>query len=310
MPYRLPSLNGLRAFEAAARHLSFSKAADELNVTPAALSYQIRTLEEHLGIKLFRRLHRAVVLTEAGNLTFPGIRDAFGRMDDTMARLRRANETMTLHVTVGPAFANKWLAPRFYRFIERHPEIDTRVIAEFSNVDLNHEPIDVALRFGLGDETGVHMEKLLDESLVPMCSPALLTSGPPLRSPEDLRHHTLIHDDSMVGLYDDPPTWATWLEHAKVSGIDSDRGPRFNHADHAIETALEGAGVVLARQVLAAADIRTGRLVVPFDLSLPAGAAFWFACREGEIDRPTIAPFRTWLLDEIARDRGESRLPD
>lgn len=306
MTYNLPSLNGLRAFEAAARHLSFSKAAAELNVTPAALSYQIRTLEEYLGIKLFRRLHRAVVLTDAGQLCFPGVRTGFENFDEAMSRLRRAAATPTLQVAIGPAFAAKWLAPRLYRFLERHPDIDTRIIAGFSQTDLNREPIDVALRYGTGNYPGMYVEKLLDESFIPMCSPQLCAGTPPLDTPDDLRHHTLIHDDAMAGLYDDPPTWATWLAKAGAEGVDSDRGPRFNNTNHALDTAIEGAGVVLARRVLANGDLQSGKLVAPFDLIIDAGAAFWFVCREGEDDQPEIAAFRAWLFDEIARDRAES----
>lgn len=307
MPYRLPPLNGLRAFEAAARHLSFSKAADELNVTPAALSYQIRTLEEFLGIKLFRRLNRAVVLTDAGQQCFPGVRTGFEKMDEAMARLRRAAMSPTLQVTIGPAFASKWLAPRLYRFLEANPDIDTRIIAAFSRTDLNREPIDVALRFGLGDYPGMFVEKLMEESVAPMCTPNLLAAGPPLETPADLRHHTLIHDDAMVGLYDDPPTWEKWLSLAGVTGVDSSRGPRFNNTNHALDTAIEGAGVVLARKILARADLRSGKLVAPFEPVLDAGAAFWFVCRDGEEQRPEIAVFRDWLLREIETEESEER---
>ncbi len=300
MPDRLPPLNSLRAFEAASRHMSFQKAAEELHVTPAALSYQIRQLEDHLGLKLFRRLNRAVELTEHGQIIAPGIREGFDRLQQTMRQLARRRSSNVLVVTAGPAFTAKWLTPRLYRFIAKHPEIDARVSASIRPSNLAVEDIDVAIRFGPGNYPGHRSIKLQDEYVTPLCAPSLLSGDKALRTPEDLAKHTLIHDDTHIGvffLHD----WRAWLDKAGVQGVDPDRsGLHFNVADHAIDAAVSGAGVVLGRTVLAQADIDSGRLVAPFDLKLKADFAFYVVCLEERADEPNIAAFRAWLFEEAS----------
>jgi LysR family glycine cleavage system transcriptional activator len=193
---RLPPLNALRAFEAAARHLSFNAAAEELNVTPAAISHQIKALEADLGVKLFRRLNRAVRLTDAGQACVPGLRDGFERIAEAVARARQGDSVGLLTVTASPAVASKWLVPRLERFRARHPAIDLRIDASMRLVDLVREDVHVGLRYGAGKYPGLHTEQLVRSEVFPVCSPDLLKGKHPLRTPEDLRHHTLIHDET------------------------------------------------------------------------------------------------------------------
>jgi LysR family transcriptional regulator, glycine cleavage system transcriptional activator len=210
---RLPPQNALRAFDAAARHLSFQKAAAELHVTPAALSYQIRHLEETLGLKLFNRLNRAVELTEHGQLIRPGIREGFERFPETMRRLARARAGNVLTVSAGPAFTAKWLAPRLYHFISANPDIDVRVSANLAVADLEHDDVDVAVRFGRGTYPRCRATKLADEFVTPLCSPSLLKGRQGIKAPADLAHHALIHDDTHLGFFE-LASWEVWLKAA------------------------------------------------------------------------------------------------
>ncbi len=297
---RLPPLNSLRAFDAAARHMSFQKAAEELFVTPAALSYQIRQLEEFLGLKLFDRLNRAVQLTEAGEVFVPGIREGFLQMENALRQLNRRKSENVLVISAGPAFTAKWLAPKLYRFMMRHPEIDARISASIKTADMTRDDIDIAIRFGKGIYPGCKSFPLFDEYVTPMCSPALMEGPYPLETPADLAHHTLIHDDTHVGVFE-LAGWSTWLEEAGVTNVDPTRsGLHFNVADHALDAAVAGAGVVLGRGVLAQTDIEAGRLVMPFDLRLKADFSFFAVMLETRVDDPAIQAFFSWLQDEIS----------
>jgi len=306
MAYQLPPLNGLRAFEATARHMSFTKAAEELNVTPAALSYQVRQLEAFLQVKLFERLNRSIALTEQGRMIFPGLRGGFEQMDQAMGRLRRQAATKVLVVSAGPAFSAKWLAPRLYRFLQRHPDLDPRISANLNISDFEKEKIDVAVRFGGGNYPGFFSEKLLDEFVTPMCSPDLLSDSQPhpMTTPEALRHHTLIHDESISSFLPQTPTWETWLKAANIDDIDLSRGLHFSIADHGLDAAVAGAGVVLGRMVLAHTDLKSKRLVTPFELRLPAHAGFHIVCPHAAREEPKTAAFIAWLQDEAAADRA------
>lgn len=300
MKSRLPSLNALRAFDAAARHMNFQKAAAELHVTPAALSYQIRQLEEALGLKLFNRLNRAVELTTHGELIRPGIREGFERLAQTMQLLARSRSGNVLNISAGPAFTAKWLAPRLYRFIARHPDIDARVSATMSRVDLASDDVDVALRFGGGNYPGCESVKLFDEYVTPLCSPVLLEGEHSLRDPSNLAHHTLIHDDAHLGIFE-LADWRDWLDAAGIQGVDADaRGLHFNIADHALDAAVAGAGVVLGRLMLAQSDLDAGRLVAPYELRIKADYSFYAVCLESRVEEPAIVKFRDWLIDEAA----------
>lgn len=301
MSVRLPPLNALRAFEAAARHLSFKLAATELNVTPAALSHQVRNLEDTLGLKLFHRETRAITLTDAGQVLYPGISDGFQAFAAAVARLERISDERVLVISVGPAFTSKWLAPRLYRFVEAHPQIDARIAANLTYSNFATDGVDMALRFGRGSYSGLYTEHLMDEAVLPLCSPQYLDSHP-LTTASDLSSATLIHDESM-SFDSTSPTWRTWLDRAGVDAatVDATRGLRFNLADHAQNAAMEGAGVVLARRVLAAGDMASGRLVAPFALEVPvAGLAFYAVCPNGQQERRAVRTFLKWLRAEIA----------
>lgn len=299
MPNRLPSLNALRAFDAAVRYMSFQRAAEELFVTPAALSYQIRQLEDQLDLKLFTRRNRSIALTEHGRLIAPGVRDGFDRLTQTMRQLETRRSGNVLVVSVGPAFTAKWLAPRLYRFIAQHPDIDARITASLKMADLETDDVDVAIRFGQGVYQNCDSVKLLDEFVTPLCAPSFLEGDNALKSPGDLANATLIHDDTHVGVFY-LPDWPHWFEAAGVSGVDPSRtGLHFNVADHAIDAAIAGGGVVLGRTVLAQADIDAGRLVAPFDFKLKADYSFYAVSLKSRSAEPNIVAFRSWLTQEI-----------
>lgn len=298
MAYRLPPLNALKAFESAARHMSFQKAAGELHVTPAALSYQIRQLEEHLGRKLFKRLNRAVALTPDGEGLATGVRDGFDRLQRAVSALNQRRSGNVLVISAGPAFTAKWLTPRLYRFIAAHPEIDARIAASIRLADLARDDVDIVVRFGRGSYPGCVSVKLLDEYVTPLCAPSLLDGEHRLREPADLARHTLIHDETHVGVFD-LPDWRRWLAEAGVRGVDPAKsGLHFNVADHAIDAAVAGAGVVLGRTVLADADIKSGRLVQPFPLRLAADYAFYVVSLASRAEEPAVKAFREWVIAE------------
>ncbi|MEQ8401272.1 MAG: transcriptional regulator GcvA [Roseitalea porphyridii] len=302
---RLPPLNSLRAFDAAARHLSFQRAAEELNVTPSALSFQIRQLEEFLQLPLFERLNRGVALTEAGARFAPSVQDGFERLHAAMNQLKPSTPDDVLTVTTGPSFAAKWLSPRIHRFLEQYPEIELRIAANLSLSDLRKDAIDVAIRFGAGHYPGLRVEPLAEDAVLPLISPVLLAErfGGALTF-GDLAALTLLHDDSAAFL-PNAVTWATWLKQAGADGIDPSRGARFNHADHALEAAVDQAGIALGRLTLAARDIRAGRLVAPFDLVMPANASFYFCCLPQVSTLPKIEAFRGFVREEIEGERAE-----
>ena len=293
----LPPLSALRAFEAAARLQSFSKAAEELNVTPAAISHQVHALEEDLGVRLFRRLNRAVELTASGRVLLPGLSEAFAGIHASVRRLRSHNDTGTLTVTASPSLAAKWLVLRLQRFQERWPSIDVRISASNELVDLTRGDFDLAIRYGTGRYPGLHVELLARNEVFPACSPRLLETGPPLKAPEDLRQHTLIHDE-MVDRDPLMPTWAMWLKAAGVADPTAARSVTFDGPQLALEAAIAGQGVVLAYSTIAAADIAAGRLVRLFSLSLPDLFAYYIVTAPGALERAKVKAFRDWLRAE------------
>ncbi len=293
----LPPLNALRAFESAARHLSFSKAADELRVTPAAISHQIHALEQDLGVRLFRRLNRSVELTASARVLLPGLSEAFAGIQSSVGRLRAHNDTGTLTVTASPSFAAKWLVPRLHRFQERHREIDVRISANDDVVDLTKGDFDIAIRYGTGNYPGLEVELLFTNEVFPACSPQLLASGSPLRTPEDLAGHALIHDQAIER---DPlaPTWPMWLKAAGVKDLAANSGLSFNNMHLALDAAIAGHGVVLAYSEIAAADLAAGRLVRLFSLALPDPFSYYVVTAPGALERPKVRAFRNWLRQE------------
>ena len=302
MSRRLPSLNALRAFEAAARHLSFTRAADELNVTQAAVSHQIKALEGQLGITLFRRLNRALLLTDEGQMLFPGVRDALDALAEATHRLKAREAGGPLTVSTLPSFAAKWLVPRMSRFQDRHPEIELRIAAAERLVDFARDNVDVAVRFGGGRWPGVHAELVAEETVTLVCSPALLDT---LREPADIVRFTLLHEEMLP--LDPSPGWETWLRAAGVKAADTSHGPRFSHTHMMLQAAMDGHGVALAGSLLADDDLAAGRLVAPFDLKLPAGFAYYLACPAPAADRPKVEAFRRWVLEETVKYRTATK---
>ncbi len=299
MARKLPPLNALRAFEAAGRHLSFSKAAEELHVTPAAISHQIKGLEEWLGVRLFRRLNRQILLTDAGQRYLPGLREGFDSLAVATDRVVAHQSSGALTLSAMSSFSAKWLVPRLPRFRERHPDIDIRLSTNDSLVDFSREDFEVAIRFGRGNWPGVEAIWLLSEDIFPVCSPTLLAGDKPLHRPEDLAFHTLLHDDFYID-------WQMWLQAAGLEGINPDQGPAFSDSSFVLQAAIDGQGVALARSVLAQADLAAGRLVRPFDVSLPAGYAYYLVYPSAYADRPKILAFREWLLDEAKPESNPS----
>jgi LysR family transcriptional regulator, glycine cleavage system transcriptional activator len=307
----LPSLSALRAFEAAARQMSFSKAAEELFVTPAAISHQIHTLEQDLGVRLFHRLNRSIALTASGRVLLPGLSEAFSGIESSVRRLRAHNDTGSLTVTASPSFAAKWLVLRLHHFQERCADVDVRISATDEVVDLTKGDFDIAIRYGTGHYPGLDVELLFTNEVFPACSPELLATGPPLRTPDDLRHHALIHDQAIER---DPlvPTWPMWLKAAGVKDVAATAGLSFNNMSLALDAAIAGHGVVLAYSTIAAADIAAGRLVRLFSLALPDQFSYYIVTPPGALERPKIRAFRNWLRDEaaISSDGGRQQLAD
>ncbi len=298
----LPPLNALRAFEVAARHLSLTRAAQELHVTAGALSHQIRGLEDLLGLKLFERRVRSIALTPAGKLLYPGLQTGFAHIQEAVAGLAPASDQRVLVISTPPGFTAKWLAPRLYRFASAHPEIDVRVSSSFGYANFTTDGVDVAVRNlavdGAADPALV-VEKLMELSLVPVCSPRLMATYGPFAGPEALKGVPLIHDDTLVRR-PEVPTWADWFRAAGVAGVDVSRGLRFNSTDHALDAAGEGAGVLLAHGMLAHDDLRTGRLVIAVRLVVPTGRAYNFVCPKSRSERPQVQAFRAWIRQELA----------
>lgn len=295
---RLPTLNGLQAFEATARHMSFAAAAEELNLTPSAVSYQVRSLEDRLGVELFARLNRAIALTEAGEMLYPDIREAFARMRVAVDRLSADTPENVLVVSTGPSFAAKWLSPRLFSFMDEHPEIEVRISASLKLVDFNRDGVDVGIRFGLGNYPGLEQFHLMGDEVTVLASPGFLETHP-LTSAQDIASQPLIIDESMA-FTKEAPTWLTWFEHAKVRYSGELRGLRFNHADHAIDAAARGVGVALARTSLAIGDIEKGVLVEPFpDLRLRTALSFFLVMPPTARLKPKVAAFTQWIHREF-----------
>ena len=285
---RLPPLSALRAFEAAARHLNFTLAAAELYVTQAAISHQVRQLEQWLGLRLFERRGHALTITAPGRSYLAEITVALDRIASATARVQQGIEG-PLRITVLPSFAACWLVPRLDAFRAQHPEIELRLTTSTQLWDGIDDRFDVGIRSGLGRWRGLSAELIARESLSPVCAPSLAAGPPPLREPADLRHARLLHDVPR-------DAWRTWCERAGLTDIDVDSGLAFDDAGLVLQAALQGQGVALGRLTLAERDLREGRLVKPFDIAVSNDYSYWLVYPRRNAERADVAAFRTWLL--------------
>ncbi len=299
MTRRLPPLNSLRAFESAARHLSFTKAAEELHVTPAAISQQVKTLESYCERPLFRRLTRSLILTDAGQKALPALREGLDKLAEAAELLMAKEESNILTISVAPSFGAKWLVPRLDRFRAAHPELELRIDASDMLADFASERVDLGLRYGRGIYPDLHSECLMAEVTFPVCSPALLEGPHPLRRPEDLRHHTLLHVEWKMES-EAAPSWRMWLRAAGVSDVDPEKGPRFSMESMAVQAAIAGQGVALTDRSLSRDDLEAGRLVRPFGLSLSEETAFCYyvVYPEAKAKLAKVRAFRDWVMAE------------
>ncbi|HRE15298.1 MAG TPA: transcriptional regulator GcvA [Usitatibacteraceae bacterium] len=311
MTDRLPPLNALRAFEAAARHLSFKKAAAELFVTPAAVSQQVKALEDYLGVALFRRLTRALVLTGHGAAMLPQVTEGFDNLLAALATARRTEEGGRIAVNAPPNFTARWLLPRLTSFSAGYPQFDLRITGTLRAIDKPEQSLlaglgradaeaQVSVRYGTGDYPGALVDLLFRPVYVPVCSPRLLGRGPALRRPADLRFHTLIHDDSSPG-DEERPGWEEWLRTTGTKGIDTTRGPRLSNASLVHEAARDGVGVALALRPLVDSDIEEGRLVVPFERAVPTHFGYFLVTPQALTDHPAVEAFRLWILGQAEK---------
>jgi LysR family glycine cleavage system transcriptional activator len=295
MARRLPPMNTLPDFEAAARHLSFTKAAEELNVTHGAVSRQVKSLEDYLGVPLFRRLNRALRLTDEGQAYAHSVRELLDSLTDATRRLRTSKDSGGLTVSTTYSFTSGWLVPRLSRFRALHPDVNVRLQAHDHVIDFTRDNVDLAIRYGRGQYPGLIAERLLSDDYAPVASPALLKGKHPLRKPADLRHHVLLHEEN------NEVDWRMWLMAAGVEGVDASRGPIFSHSPLTIQAAIHGEGVALGRTALIEEELVSGRLVRLFDLRMKAQMAYYIVYPPRAIERPMVRAFRDWLLTEAGR---------
>jgi LysR family glycine cleavage system transcriptional activator len=292
MSKRLPPLNALRAFEAAARHLSFTKAADELFVTQAAVSHQIKSLESYLSIKLFHRKNRALLLTEEGQSYFHDLRDIFVHMQEATERLVALGAKGAITIATPPSFASQWLVPRLYQFSALHSDIDVRIKAVDADEGFLDDSVDIAVFYGSGNWPGLASTKLLSEYLTPMCSPLFLQRGKPLRSLADLSTHTLLHDNTRIA-------WKNWLYAFGIKNINVNQGPIFSHTMLVLQAACIGQGIALSDTVLAKPEIESGRLICPFDEKIESKLSHYLVCKESQTEQSKIKVFSEWMLSQV-----------
>ena len=296
-PVSMPPLNALKAFESAGRHMSFTEAAKELHVTPAAISHQIKTLESYLGVKLFHRKNRSLELTAAGQACLPGLRKGFDHLGVAIERIQSTVAAEPLLISAPPIFGAKWLVPRIAEFSVAHPEVQIRIDPLQKISELEGPETDVAVRFGRGRYPGLRAQRLMSQEVFPVCSPELLRGKHPLLSPADLRWHTLIHFDPTF--YDpDWPQWEKWLRAARVTDIDASIGPHFSSPNFTIQAVLEGQGVALAVSLMADELVAQGQLIQLFDVNYPGNYGYYGVVSEEKIEEPRVNAFWEWLISE------------
>jgi len=311
--YRLPPLNALRVFEAAARHLSFKDAAAELHITQAAVSHQVKSLEEYLGVQLFKRAARGVQLTEAARACLPKLREGFDALAAAVEMVRERGGEAALVITAPPVFTARWLMPRLADFSKREPKIELRVFASsrmvdagaldsttlVGDLDLRTESSEVQIHLGAGEYPGNRADRLFGVTMAAVASPGLVENEPGIKTPADLAHHTLLHDDAME-IVAGGNAWRKWLEAAGVADrVDASRGPRFSSNILSLEAASQKLGVALALRPLVDADIASRRLCAPFDVEVKPQSAYYLVCPEVIAERPAVAAFRKWLLKQV-----------
>jgi LysR family glycine cleavage system transcriptional activator len=293
---RLPPLRALRTFEAAARHHSFRRAAEELNVTHSAVSHQIKALEQDLGLTLFRRGARSVALTSEGELFYPIVRDAFDRLVEGTARVRASGGGTVITLQVYVTFAVTWLMPRLTDFKRKNPDLQVRLITSYLDVDFDRDNVDMGVIMGRQRWSDLHYERLFTTEMFPVCGPEVMAGAHPLHTPADLAHHTLIHVDQALD------EWGLWLDAAGVRGRVDERGPVVDNYLLALEEVIGGAGVALARRIFAERDIEAGRLVRPFALAVPEPGAWFLVYRKADRAQRKVERFQAWLKDQVATD--------
>ncbi|EYU13998.1 MULTISPECIES: transcriptional regulator GcvA [Photorhabdus] len=297
MSKRLPPLNALRVFDAAARHLSFTKAAEELFVTQAAVSHQMKSLEDFLGLKLFRRRNRSLLLTEEGQSYYLDIKEIFTAINEATRKLQARSAKGALTVSLSPSFAIQWLVPRLSSFNLAYPGIDVRIQAVDREEDKLADDVDVAIFYGRGNWPGLRTDRLYAEYLLPVCSPSLLTGENPLKTPADLARHMLLHDSSRRD-------WQAYVRQLDMQQqINVQQGPIFSHSAMVIQAAVHGQGIALANNVMARTEIDAGRLVCPFNDVLVSKNAFYLVCHDSQAELGKIAAFRQWVLAQAASEQ-------
>jgi LysR family glycine cleavage system transcriptional activator len=305
---RLPPLNALRAFEAAARHLNFSRAADELSVTPGAVSQQIQNLEDYVGVALFKRTPKGLLLTDPAQIALPALREAFDRLAEAASMLTAAVDGRRLTVTVAPSFASKWLVPRLGRFEALHPHVDVWISAGMELADFSSGAVDLAIRYGAGRYPGLEVTRLMQETVIAVASPELIARQP-LNELGDLADHILLHDGS-PDADESCPDWTMWLAARGVKGVDGSRGPRFNQSSLVIEAAIGGRGLALAKRALAQADLDAGRLVAPFQIATAVDFAYYLVHPKAKGRLPQVKAFAAWVKAEAEAHEAALRTID
>ncbi|MCP4469780.1 MAG: transcriptional regulator GcvA [Gammaproteobacteria bacterium] len=292
MARRLPPLNSLKSFEVAGRLLSFTAAARELNVTQAAISHQIKVIEDFLGVALFDRYPRRLALSEQGKALLPEVIEAFDRVSQAVAAINREQYSNVLSVRLAPSFAAKWLSPRLKYFWLQYPEVDLRLYHSHDAVDFEREEIDIAVTYGKGDWPGVVVDKLLSLDFFPVCSPAFLHNDKPLNDINNLRYYALLHDANYE-------CWRDWLELAGIGDIEANRGTVIDDTNVLIQAAIDGQGIALGSTTFVEDLLESGRLVKPFDVTLVNEFAYYVVCPEVHLKNPALRAFKEWLLSLV-----------
>lgn len=295
---RLPPLNALRAFESAARHLSFTRAAEELFVTQAAISHQIKSLEDFLSMKLFLRKNRTLLLTEEGQGYFLELRDIFQALQEATERLQARGAKGAITVAMPPSFASQWLVPRINQFSQQNPDIDVRIKAVDFDEGFLSEDVDIAIYYGRGSWPGLSADKLHIEYLTPVCAPALLQGPKPLVELDDLAHFQLLH-------YASRDAWQKWIKHFNVLGVKVNQGPIFSHSNLVLQAAALGQGIALGHSLLARPEIEAGRLVCPFEEKMVVKNAYYLVCHQAQAELGKIATFRNWCLTLVNQEQQD-----